>query len=567
VSAAAGSNATEQHISQMSAETLARAIGGKIHNLNLEAWTREDISGAALLEFCAPSLLAEFLEHTAQISTRFARARIEVFLQVLIAQDPYISSDVKEEWKQQRLRSQAMQSAAAASSVASESALLKSSSAIMPTHLFSTPNAAAPPPNASVAGGSAAHHAPASEPSFFSEIKSRNSLSLEDTSLFSSEHTHSAARASASTPAYSAVSRGGHVSGHDGLNIQVTLNQPSAKPAVYPILENASSPEFYTWLRQCRKVTLMAMPVDRRPLNLCVSQDVKDEVARIIVNAARHDPKLFDAGAPYPENWPAITDKLLLKVLFGLNGPRSASEAKARIKKLVFHFNDSTTEQSVFTQKLRKHCNRVKSDLADFGYNARMWKGGEELTHFMIVEAFSEGFQNKDMIKGRDGREVPRCANLSVIREMIRERKQLDLETLCTQLIDHFEAIDVTVRANRGVKYETMPWVAQTKKRNFNAISSDGGAGSTRPPKPPRVDRPPAEHPRCGNCGSKGHACSERTCYLWGAPGGLGATGVWADGTKSLRLSDEEWKAFRKIRHDVFYAYPENKNKAKPKGS
>ena len=69
VSAAAGSIATDQHISQMSAEALAKVIGGKIHNLDLEMWIREDIIGAAFLELCASSLLtellAEFMQQTA----------------------------------------------------------------------------------------------------------------------------------------------------------------------------------------------------------------------------------------------------------------------------------------------------------------------------------------------------------------------------------------------------------------------------------------------------------------------------------------------------------------------
>jgi hypothetical protein len=353
------------------------------------------------------------------------------------------------------------------------------------------------------------------------------------------------------------------------LNIQVTLNQPSARPAVYPILETAFSAEFNPWLRNCRKATLMAMPVDRKPLNMCVSQDVKDEVARIIVDARRNDPTLFDAGAPYPENWSDITDKLLLKVLFGINGPRGAAEAKARLKKLVFYFNDSTTEQSSFTQKLRKHCNKVKSDLADFGYNSRKWREGDKLlSHDMILEAFTEGFNNNEQIKGPEDKLVPRCRNLAVIRELIRERKRIDLEDLCNYLINYFDNIDITIRANRGVKYETHPWVAQTKpkKRGFNAISADGGAGAGKPAKAAMTARPPPEHPRCNNCGSKGHACSERTCYLWGAPGALGASGSWPEGTKSLRLTDEEWKTFRAVRHAVFYAYPENKPKTNPRG-
>jgi hypothetical protein len=550
----------------MSAKIFSECIGGKIQGLNFDAWIKEDISGFALIECVAPSLLAEFLEQTANITSGFARKRIENIIQGLIAQDPFIPSTVKSKWREHQQCSSAMIAASAASSQVPETSPLTSSSTVVPTHLFHTPKLAA---NSSLAAGATA--APASAPSFFSEIKSRNSLSLEDSSLFSSEKTHSASRASASTVTSFQTHHGGGGSAayREPLNIQVTLNQPSARPAVYPILETAFSAEFYTWLRSCRKATLMAMPVDRKPLNMCVSQDVKDEVARIIVDAHRNDPTLFDAGAPYPEYWQDITDKLLLKVLFGINGPRGAAEAKARLKKLVFYFNDSTTEQSSFTQKLRKHCNKVKSDLADFGYNSRQWKEGDKLlTHEMIIEAFTEGFTNTEQIKGPDDKMVPRCRNLAIIRELIRERKKIDLEDLCNYLINYFDNIDVTVRANRGVKYETHPWVApvKAKKRGFNAISSDGNAGHGRPAKAANVTRPPAEHPRCNNCGSKGHACSERTCYLWGAPGALGASGSWPEGTKSLRLSDEEWKTFRAVRHAVFYAYPENKPKAKPRG-
>lgn len=553
----------DQPISTMPAKTLSEFIGGRIQGVKFDAWIQEDISGLALIECVAPSCLAEFLEQTANITSGFARKRIENILQTLIAQDPFIPANVKSQWREHQLRSSAINAASAASSQAPGASLLHSSPTVVPAQLFQTPPSHS---NLSVASGASA--APTCAPSFFSEIKSRNSLSLEDSSLFSSEQTHSASRASVSSNAsFQAVHGGsGAVPFREPFNIQVTLNTPSAKPVAYPILETACSAEFYTWLRSCRKVTLMAMPVDRKPLNMCVSQDVKDEIARVIVDAHRNDPALFDSGAPYPENWPSITDKLLLKVLFGINGPRGAAEAKARLKKIVFYFNDSTTEQSAFTQKLRKHCNKVKSDLADFGYNSRKWKEGDKLlSHEMILEAFAEGFSNTEQIKGPEDKLVPRCRNLAIIRELIRERKKIDLEDLCTYLINFFDNIDETVRANRGVKYETRPWVAQTKakKRGFNAISTDGGAGAGKPPKTVR-DRPPAEHPRCNNCGSKGHACSERTCYLWGAPGALGASGNWPDGTKSLRLTDEEWKAFRTVRHHVFYAYPENKARAKP---
>jgi len=316
-----------------------------------------------------------------------------------------------------------------------------------------------------------------------------------------------------------------------------------------------------------------------------VSQEVKEEVSRIIVTAKTKEPKMFDVDAPIPDCWPNVTDKLLLRVLFGLVGPRNAAEAKLRLKKLIFHFNDSTTSQAQFTSKLRKHCNKFKSDLADFSYNSSKWPTWEELSRPMIIEAFSDGFASTDTIKNKEGTaQVPKCRNLAYIREIIREKKQQNmfLEDIMNAVIDHYEAIDVAVRSNRGVCYEVMPWAAQQgkQKRKFNQLttSNEGAdtAGSSLPPggasavnqvstgKPPKAAmnaRPPTNNPRCNNCGSRGHICSERTCFLWGAPGALGANGSWPDGTPSLKLEQAVWNAFASVRKLVFYGYPENQGK------
>jgi hypothetical protein len=357
------------------------------------------------------------------------------------------------------------------------------------------------------------------------------------------------------------------------------LNQPAAKPPNYPILQVASDPAaFYTWVRSCRKESLHCMPVDRRPLNQLVSVDVKEEIARILLNARDSgDPTMFDQDAPYPASWPEVTDKLLLRVLFGLNGPQSAAEAKERCKKLVFYFNDSTTFQNFFTAKLRKHCNKFKSDLADCSYSVRKWPKGQHFTHHMIVEAFTEGFASTETIKGKPGTSapVPRCKNLYIIREFLREHKGKLLDEIVTILLDHFEALDIAVRTTRGISYDVVPWVTvrdnkrsrgvaqidaeETPNAQVNQVS--GGAAHQRPPK---TAKPATNNPRCNNCGSKGHTCSERTCFLWGAPGAKGANGEWAEGTPSLKLVTEDWATFSKVRKPVFYSYPENAKKPRP---
>jgi hypothetical protein len=68
-------------------------------------------------------------------------------------------------------------------------------------------------------------------------------------------------------------------------------------------------------------------------------------------------------------------------------------------------------------------------------------------------------------------------------------------------------------------------------------------------------------HPRCNNCGSKGHKCGERTCFLFGHPKGKGLLGEWPDGTPSLRLDIDDYKQWSVKRKPIFYAYPENQGK------
>jgi len=249
-----------QPISTMPAKTLSEFIGGRIQGVKFDAWIEEDISGFALIECVAPSSLAQFLEQTAKITSSFARKRIENVIQALIAQDPFIPVNVKSQWREHQLSSSAINAASAASSQAPGASLLNSSPNVMPAQLFQTP-----PSHSNLSVNVGASAAPSCAPSFFSEIKSRNSLSLEDSSLFSSEQTHNASRASASSVTSFQASHGGGVAAsyREPLNIQVTLNQPSAKAAVYPVLESACSAEFYPWLRSCRKITLMSMPVDR----------------------------------------------------------------------------------------------------------------------------------------------------------------------------------------------------------------------------------------------------------------------------------------------------------------
>ncbi len=89
-------------------------------------------------------------------------------------------------------------------------------------------------------------------PSFLSEIQSTSTFALDDISTFTTNH-HRATSAGAS----SSVNPFGLIS--------ITVNQPSATPPKYAILECCSDAvAFREWLRKNREESLLALPVDRR---------------------------------------------------------------------------------------------------------------------------------------------------------------------------------------------------------------------------------------------------------------------------------------------------------------
>ena len=182
----------------------------------------------------------------------------------------------------------------------------------------------------------------------------------------------------------------------------------------------------------------------------------------------------------------------------------------------------------------------------------------------MIIEAFLNNFGLEETVDGPDGKtKVPKCSNLVTVRDKIRQNKTKPLEDIITIVIEHFERLDAIVRGNPGgAAYPICPWkkadVKGQKKfvsvnRQVNEIKN---GGISKPP------RPPAKYPRCNNCGSKGHPCSEETCFLMGHPKGRGVNGNWPEGTESLRLTNDGMKEWRIKRTPVFMSYPSNKRPA-----
>ena len=557
------SEAVEVNFSEMSAECLSQAIVSKIQSFDPTLWIKEDISGLAILESVAPADLGEFLERVPKISSIFWRGRIVDILLAMIQRDSTIPYNVSKHWTAYAAASRAKFEDRLTPSPHNSRQQLEAS-AILPNALFQSPVAGNLGQTISTPAYFTGSQRPETHrtdsPSFLKEIPSRASMS--DASLFSDSSQSRSSVASTLTHAVGGMSSPGHFS--------ITLNQATTNPPEYIILESTSDPAaFHAWLRKNRKETLMARAVDRKPLSELCGQDVREEVGRIIGASRTLNHIIFDEQNPFPTQWCQVSDYLLLRILFGLHGPRTSEAAAARLTARLFHFNDGTTYQDQFVGKLRKFCNEFKTTLNDFAHNFHQWPKNDELKRDTIRDCFSKCFDSTETIKGRDGvTMVPKCKNIEKVKTLIKQKKELPLEEIMNHIIDHFDEKDIQIRTIKGLAYDTVPWNLQGrgKKRQFNQVAQ-GGGGRAQTPGNGRPPRPPPAFPRCCNCGSKAHKSDERNCYLWGHPKGKGEKGVWEDGVgPSLRLNPQEWKEWKAIRHATFYAYPENKGR-KPQSS
>ena len=571
-------SSTPTNFSSLSAQQVATYLKDRIQALPAQIWVDEDFSGAAILEAVSPQLLNTMLEQILQIKSTLMRTRVEIIIHALIANDPSISLDIKSSWLQCRLDQQ--QALAARVKLAKSSAEISLESPIAPQTLFQTPISTAVPTSSTPATvHSHASDKPKANYSFLSEVyraeSSDHGFNCEGAAMFNSNPSASPVQVVHRAPGGSAVSA---TAGSGNQTIEIKFVQPSANSPNWVTLETAHDADlFHNWLRKNRKITLTAAEGDKRLLRTLVEQDVKEEVCRIIVESLASNPDLFE-GMPRPNGWDDVSDLLLLRILFAINGPSTAEEAKDRLKQRKFKFDDSTTSQDKFTDKLRNHCNVFRTSIRDLGYNSKQWpEGNKELSHAMIIECFKCTFADPTLITGPDGRtQVPKCRNASNIVQLIQERKALHLNELIDLIVKKYSTIDAAVRSTKEVKYEVSPWNSKpakqnnfrgnrdNRKRNFNELETREPRSQTSTyldkGKPPRPEKRPA-FARCNNCGSKGHLCGEKTCYLFGHAKGRGMDGSWPEGTESLRLSESEWKAWKTIRHEKFYSYPENRNR------
>lgn len=538
----------------LSAPALAKIIGDKIQNFKAEFWIEEDVNGAAFLDVVSPPRLSEFLQQDMLIASNFQRNRIEFLLRDMIKNDKSLSDAERRNW------SEPSPSAGAPAQIVPSNRGEEFSPNVA-KKLFETPI------------GADRAKSPAAP--FLKEIKGRSDFGLNDASMFSSDYTTSRVTV-AGTPGGASNSEFSDAMSvaNGGFTININSAQASALPK-YMILDQCDNPtEFFKWLRKNREESELALPINRRPLKDLMTKDCKLEIARVILQCNTDDVDIFDKEAPYPaKGWATVTDKLVLKVLHKKNGPPCASEAKQKLKDTKFYFKDSTTEQSLFTGKFRKHCKRISEHIENFDYMYRLWPAHDKnLTHGMIIDAFLEGFDEKATVLGPDNTtQVPACQNIKKIRELIRERKELPLEELMTHIIEYYERLDTTIRANPKAKYNVYPWrksdkpeyAGNKRKRDVNQVAAGGGGGAQGNPAAKKPPRAPTNFPRCANCGSKGHLCGEKTCFLFGHPKCKGPDYQWAEGEPSVRLDKDDYVSWSKTRKPIFYAYIENRSSSK----
>ena len=572
---------TPTNFSSLSATQVATYLKDRIQALPAQFWVDEDFSGAAILEAVSPQLLNSMLEQILQIKSSLMRTRVEIIIHALIANDPSIPSEIKSSWLQCRIDQQ--QALAARVKLAKNSAEISHESPIAPQTLFATPSSTAVPTSSTPA--TVHSHVPDKSKanySFLSEVYSAESsvqgFNCEGAAMFNSNPSSSPVQVVHRASGGSAASA---IAGSGNQTIEIKFVQPSASSPDWVTLATAHDADsFHYWIHKNRKITLTAAEGDKRPLRTLVEQVVKEEVCRIIVESCTSNTELFE-GMPRPNGWDEVSDLLLLRILFAINGPSTAEEAKDRLKQRKFKFDDSTTSQDKCTDKLRNHCNGFRTSIRDLGYNSKQWpEGNKELSHAMIIECFRWTFIDTTLITGPDGRTaVPKCRNAGNIVHLIQERKAMHLNELIDFIVKKYTTIDNSVRSIKEVKYEVSPWNSKpakqsnfrgtrdNRKRNFNEFETreprsqpSNYLDKGKPPRPERPEKRPA-FSRCNNCGSKGHLCGEKTCYLFGHAKGRGMDGSWPEGTESLRLSEAEWKVWKGIRHEKFYSYPENRSR------
>lgn len=565
-----GSASINVNFSNFSAEQLVDKLRQKIPALDREAWVQLGLDAASILELSNPSVIAgQLTEYLGLVG--LLRDRVANAIKLMIIGDETVDVSVREMWgARPSLPSSRINPLSGTSEnpihVTSTTPVNNSivnvsdgsAAAQTPQQIrgqFTTPiNHTSPlTPNFLLfdgAGyGEVRHRSDDQLPSFLSEVSGRTQFSLD--------HASQAPSVSNTTTLVPHAGGSTTASAAGGMqNISITLHQPNQQQYNWVILENLDvRTTFMTWLKKNRRERVICDPAHLRSLASLCTVEVRDEICRTYMSY----PHLFGDGSTI-KSYADMSEDVLMRILFYRFGPRNALDAKQRLSEVKFRFDDSSTLQDRFGPKHRRFCSEWRQSLLDFKYTCKLWPPAEDLTHQSIVDSFLSCFEIEPDIVGPDPRtKVPKSSGMPAVRAMIREHKHQKIDAIIDIITKRFDQIDATIRADPLLKYAIQPWritgTFNARKRKWNQMAN-GHESSAK-----QHDSP---HPRCANCGSKGHKCGERTCYFWGHPKAKGPKGEWPIGTPSLRLADDEMKEWRVVRHDVFYSYDENKNKKTP---
>ena len=595
---------------RLSATQLVDKLSEKIPNLDRASWIASDFNGLDILEVSTlatlPSKLTEYLGLMPLV-----RDRVALAIQHLIFSDTLLTPPVRRNWlTPARVVQTALQPSGSAASPIPVGSASPNSHISISSDTF-TPlgvhreggvreggvQASLTSPISSFAlggggdtrtpsGGKPPLHPHTNKPAFLSHLSSKTIMNMSHSAsnLFNDPAilTNPGVNESQST----VLPLGFNSSLNSGAipNLQITVLSPSTSASVWPILDSLRKEEIEIWKAKARKEQVTCDRVNFRSLASLMSAHCRDEIVKLL----GENPELM--GGVHVENWSKVSDEMILRALAMLFGPRSANEARECLRLKKFYFDDATTFQDRFLSKFKEFALRFRQQLVDFQYIAHVWPSGEiEWFQARIIEIFLDCFPVEPQIVGRDGRSmVPKCSNVLIVRSIIKENRTSKLDAVIDIIVKHFQTLDERVRSDRSITYAIFPWKTQGKfnaaKRKFNEFTADSDDASqagtnaddqsvaSQPVQQAKAnniglkrERPKDDSihsERCANCGSKAHECGEETCYFFGHPKALGSKGVWPQGTPSLHLDDDEFKAWKAKRHEKFYSYPAQKAKA-----
>jgi hypothetical protein len=327
--------------------------------------------------------------------------------------------------------------------------------------------------------------------------------------------------------------------GEDG-KFQIQFNMLPATPIVHPfpsleILSKISVPLF---LRKY-KVSKMNAPIGQsKTLKSCINSLLWPKIAA----------KINTTGVDLMHFKEKTTDADIFATLLKKYGPKTADEAMAQLKEIVFKFDDSITPQDQFSGALIAHFNEVREQLTQFLYCS----GLEELTSNAILLCIKDNFLHNPMIDGPTGAKVRQSSNNAIILERIQLLKHLPIHDMMSKIEEMFEEDDGASSLRKGFK--VVPWRNQSsdkvqggiKKASQNNQNNRNQHNRNQNNYQRSQNNPPKQ--LCCKCG-RPHEATVEACVLFDHPS-AGKADTWPADTKALIIEDKkEWADWLEKKH------------------